>query len=110
MSTEIVNINLEINGVDTDATIKVFFEAGQEAITNRDPGECQEGYDDCLELSELVITYIIDNNPIRKFRDLSALLDIPDVRETITEQVQEHINAEILSRQEPDAPEVDYEH
>lgn len=105
MTTQILDINLEINGVDTDATIKVFFEAGQEAITNRDPNECQEGVDDCFELYELNIEFHIDNNPIKKHRDMSALLDIPDVRETIVEQVQEHINAEILSRQEPDAPE-----
>ncbi len=110
MSTEIVNINLEINGINTDATIKVFFEAGQEAITNRDPGECQEGYDDCLELTELVVTYIIDNNPIRKFRDVSVLLDIPDIYETVLDQVKDHIEEDNLSRQEPDAPEVDYEH
>jgi len=104
MTTEIVNITLEINGVETEATVKVYFEAGQEAITNRDPNECQEGSDDSLELSELVMTFIIDNRPIPKFRDVSVLLEIPDIYVTVLDQVKDHIEEDNLSRQEPDAP------
>lgn len=90
---KIADITVEVEGSYMDATIKYNLERGQDAITHLAPEDCQEGFPDEWELSDLVVAYHKDNAKIKSFVDLSGLLSVPDIRKSIINSIWEYINA-----------------
>ena len=89
MSNTTQNITVTFNGVEMDATVNVCYEPGESRITNADPDLCREGSDEYWELTDLHGMYNKDNLTIRKHVDLSGLLNVPDIYETILNSVKE---------------------
>ena len=89
MNSTTQNITVEFCGVEMDATVNVYYEPGESRITNKDPDSCREGSDEYWELTGLHGMYNKDNLTIRKHVDLSGLLNVPDIYESILNQVKE---------------------
>jgi len=89
MSNTTQNITVEFNGVEMDATVNVYYEPAEPSVTRLAPEDCFQGSDEYWELTDLHGMYNKDNLTIRKHVDLSGLLNVPDIYETILNQVKE---------------------
>jgi len=89
MNNTTQDITIEVCGHEMDATVNVSYEPGEKAVTHLAPEDCHEGIDEVWELDTLIVDYREDDLPIPKHFDLSGLLDIRHVHDSILNDVKE---------------------
>jgi len=89
MSNTTQNITIEVCGHEMDATVNVCYEPGEPAVIHLLPEDCSEGSEETWHLSKLIVIYNKDDLRIRKFVDLSGLLNVQNIHDSILRNVKE---------------------